>query len=80
MSKSITKLDEFNSAADKDATAMVNHWCAAPQWASQVCDGRPYDSLASLIERTTSLWAQASKADAMAAFSAHPVMSGALRQ
>ncbi len=74
MSELVTTLEEFNSAADRDATQLITHWCAAPGWASRVCDGRPYTDLDALIDSTTNLWTQASEADAMAAFSAHPVI------
>ena len=77
MSDAINTLEEFNSAADKDATKLITHWCAAPLWASHVCNQRPYINLETLIESTSTFWAQAVETDRLAAFSAHPVIGDA---
>lgn len=53
---------------------LVTHWCAAPQWANAVVMARPYSSLAELVTYTTARWAEATDADLLSAFAAHPVI------
>jgi len=69
-----TTLDNFNVATEEQALALISHWCAAPAWAQQVCQNRPFKDLQSLVACTQTTWNKASHADCLSAFSAHPVI------
>jgi len=69
-----TTLEKFNGSTEEDAKQRVTHWCAAPDWASQVCRARPFSSIESIANSARTLWKQASPADLMLAVSAHPVI------
>ncbi len=67
-------LAEFNSTSDEQALRLVMHWCAAPDWARDVCARRPYANRAELKAHTSALWQATSDADRLAAFAAHPAI------
>lgn len=67
-------LDEFNAAPADAATQLITHWCAAPNWATDVCNRRPFSDVNALSVTCRELWQQASTADCLAAFAAHPVI------
>jgi len=70
----VNTLEAFNTLDRAQATTQVLHWCAAPNWATEIAANRPYPSLAALQRTTTQLWSNATESDLLAAFAAHPVI------
>lgn len=65
---------QFNELDAEQAMLRITHWCAAPDWASRVCERRPFANLSDLQAITKTLWNCASQADYLAAFEAHPAI------
>ncbi len=66
------RLRHFNALAAPQAAAALLRCCAAPRWAGQVADQRPFDSLEALLKAADEAWALAQEPDWRAAFDAHP--------
>src|SRR5258708_430112 len=62
-------LAAFNSLADGRARNALLACCSAPRWADQVAAGRPYPSLAALLERADTAL---SEEDVGQALAGHP--------
>ena len=65
-------LEWFNGLPSEQARAALLACCAAPGWAGPVADGRPYPSLAALIERSDAVTGRLDSAGLRAALDGHP--------
>ena len=65
-------LARLNALPAADAAELLRGCCAAPGWARQVADGRPYCSLAELLAAADTAWAAREPGDLDAAMSGHP--------
>jgi 2-oxo-4-hydroxy-4-carboxy-5-ureidoimidazoline decarboxylase len=65
-------LDKFNTLAPFDALAELVSCCAAPDWAAELTDGRPYPALAELLDRADAALAELDQAQLALAMAGHP--------
>ena len=65
-------LAELNTLPAKDFEELLLGCCAAPGWARKVTGGRPYASVADLLEAADAAWAAREPGDLDAAMAGHP--------
>src|SRR5262252_10069396 len=65
-------LAALNALPPGDFEELLLGCCAAPGWARQVTDGRPYQSVAELIAAGDAAWAARQPGDLDAAMAGHP--------
>ena len=65
-------LTTLNALSPHDFEELLLGCCAAPGWARQVTDGRPYQSVAELIAAGDAAWAAREPGDLDAAMAGHP--------
>lgn len=69
-----TTLAAFNALPQPDAEQWLQAACAAPLWARQVAEDRPYQDLAALLAAARAHWARADDSERLTAFAAHPLI------
>ncbi|AEH08694.1 MULTISPECIES: allantoicase [Protofrankia] len=62
----------FNALSPGAAHAELLGCCGSEDWAAAVGDGRPYPTLAALLDAASKHWWQLTEADWLEAFTAHP--------
>ena len=67
-------LVEFNALSDTDAQTQAEHFCGCVSWARDVVAARPFNSVAQLSRFAADRWQQASEAERLEAFAAHPLI------
>jgi OHCU decarboxylase len=65
-------LDRFNALTGAEAAEMLLPCCGSRAWARQVAEGRPYQDLAHLRNRSDEIWRSLGGGDWLEAFAAHP--------
>jgi 2-oxo-4-hydroxy-4-carboxy-5-ureidoimidazoline decarboxylase len=65
-------LTTLNALSPHDFEELLLGCCAAPGWARQVTEGRPYESVAELIAAGDAAWAARDPGDLDAAMAGHP--------
>jgi 2-oxo-4-hydroxy-4-carboxy-5-ureidoimidazoline decarboxylase len=65
-------LAALNVLPPRDFEELLLGCCAAPGWARQVAEGRPYESLAGLLAAADAAWAARYPGDLDAAMAGHP--------
>jgi 2-oxo-4-hydroxy-4-carboxy-5-ureidoimidazoline decarboxylase len=65
-------LDEFNALPLNDALAELTSCCTSPSWAARVAEGRPYASLAELLELADMALFELDQAQLDLALAGHP--------
>ena len=63
---------DLNALPARDFEELLLRCCAAPGWALEVTEGRPYASLADLLAAADAAWAARGTGDLDAAMSGHP--------
>ena len=63
---------DLNALPPRDFEELLLRCCAAPGWARQVTEGRPYASLADLLAAADAAWAARAPGDLDAAMAGHP--------
>jgi 2-oxo-4-hydroxy-4-carboxy-5-ureidoimidazoline decarboxylase len=66
------KLDDFNNLSSEDATSELKACLGCGSWAEHVENARPFTSIEALIENGSARWSEATEAERLEAFSAHP--------
>jgi 2-oxo-4-hydroxy-4-carboxy-5-ureidoimidazoline decarboxylase len=65
-------LADLNALPARDFEELLLGCCAAPGWARQLTEGRPYASLADLLAAADAAWAGRDPGDLDAAMAGHP--------
>jgi OHCU decarboxylase len=65
-------LARWNACAEDEAIAELRHCCVARDWAARVVAMRPFRDVEAVYQAADRAWAQASEADCLQAFGAHP--------
>ena len=65
-------LDELNRKSKADAVKTLLGCCHSQRWAESMARSRPFANEQQLLEQADALWAEASEADILEAFSGHP--------
>jgi OHCU decarboxylase len=65
-------LASFNRLSRGEAERRLLACCGSRAWASKLAAGRPYASVAAVIQMADDVWAQLKHADWLEAFAAHP--------
>ncbi|MBO0817207.1 MAG: 2-oxo-4-hydroxy-4-carboxy-5-ureidoimidazoline decarboxylase [Actinobacteria bacterium] len=65
-------VSDLNALPPGDFEELLLRCCAAPGWARQVTEGRPYESVAGLIAAADAAWAARDPGDLDAAMAGHP--------
>jgi 2-oxo-4-hydroxy-4-carboxy-5-ureidoimidazoline decarboxylase len=65
-------LDRLNVLPDGEAVEALLGCCAAPGWARQVADGRPYPTIDELLGAADAAWASRGPGELDAALAGHP--------
>ena len=69
-------LQKLNGWPDDVAFEHFFRCCGSSSWAHAMVKGMPYPSIEALMEAAGTHWGQASRADALEAFSHHPKIGG----
>ena len=63
---------DLNALPPRDFEELLLRCCAAPGWARQVTEGRPYESVPDLLAAADAAWAARDPGDLDAAMAGHP--------
>ena len=65
-------LDQLNRLSEADATTAFEQCCGAARWVERMVIGRPFESLAEMIEISDTIWEECDVDDYLEAFTHHP--------
>ncbi len=65
-------IDALNRLSEADATAAFEQCCGAARWVERMVIGRPFESLAEMIEISDTIWEECDVDDYLESFTHHP--------